>query len=1083
MPRIFIGPNLDASKITTIYSASVLSALGEQGDAALETLSQEIPAQLNAAKALMNQAGIQDITKAAAMKVSVGSGQLKVVPGLLNTNGSTPVFSPVSWLENKSVIIASSLDLTNTNLIIQPSVSELNIIVQTLTCGAGAQISYDDSTVWNPSSAPQTTAQSGVSYNPNGTYTNPANGKTSVNGPSGGVGAGGAPGSPQTATPPAAPNVNIYALNITGMPALNLQGLKGARGNPGQNGGKGGNGAAGVNGSDIAVWGVGICTQSPGDGGNGGNGGPGGNGGNGGPGSNGGSVLVATTTTCWSNLVQQSLQISLSNSGGPGGDPGLPGSGGAGGTGGRGGNSSPGGACKNNADQKGANGRTGQQGAPGATGQAGNDGPAGSSSTQTLAAITQDDWNSLLTQPWLVSISPTMGPPGIVLTAAVLNIQAGDTVLVNGQSVSSTSPASGQMQFTLPASLTGSSATISIRRANDGATSNPMTFFLKAFVSSCVPSTGAAPLLGQPGTTVTINGGPFAAGTKVAFGQDTPIAPASFTVGATSFTAVVPPTAASGPLSVTPAPGTAGYGAPNFAVDNYRNTRGLSWVNSNLFQNLFAPYDYADATALFGTNQTYKMLGPVNLDGPWVNLFLTIANALLSGSSGGECFGMSLTSLQFAAGQIPLSNYPQQPAGAEPNGPASPNVWTLDGPELGNGGAKAVTPIATLVHQRHLAQLSQESINNWVTFHINVTSAAQLLSALQEAFTVGGPNGAGAIIALDPSLGEGHAVVACNVVETGNGNFNILLYNPNDPFSPGEDTSPSLRAENAGQSVISVSSDGHWTFNGFSPTWTGDIFNITVIPFNTVPLVPSFPWAEVVAGVLAAAVIVIVVADAAVSQVSDGQGHTLLDNGKWNVNPATMLPGVRPMPNLSGSGKSMAPAFVSNKSGPLTHTITGTGSGTYDLIWMGFDSGTTLSSIPTALNADDTVVLDSGVVTFTPSSAKAICVALLGTSTNSKVPRTGTLKTTASAANAIKLSYDPAADAFTYVHAGSPATYTLEFSTLDAQGNPATLVTTPAPVANGDTRTFTPNWTQLVAGSGTVQVRTAAGAVTTAPLS
>ena len=135
--------------------------------------------------------------------------------------------------------------------------SKLTIIVETLTCGAGAQITYNDSTVWNPSPLPQTTAQPGNSYN----QSNHPDGQD--NGPNGGDGSAGQAGSPQTIAPPAAPSISIYALNITGMPAVNVQGLKGAPGNPGQNGGSGGNGAKGINGSDIALFGVGVAAKRP----------------------------------------------------------------------------------------------------------------------------------------------------------------------------------------------------------------------------------------------------------------------------------------------------------------------------------------------------------------------------------------------------------------------------------------------------------------------------------------------------------------------------------------------------------------------------------------------------------------------------------------------------------------------------------------------------------------------------------------------------------------------------------------------------------------------------------------------------
>ena len=241
-------PQLDPAKIVTMYSKGVLTNENLLNDPVLAGFSQQVTSQLNNAKTLMNRLGYTDVTKAPAISVNLGSlkvvpGQLKVAseivlhpfpvspvkaveavavaakpldlvakPGLIVARpgaiepgaspgpaapaGRAPGFSPVSWLVNEAVIIASSLDLTHTNLIIDPSVNKLTIIVETLTCGAGAQITYNDSTVWNPSPLPQTTAQAGNSYN----QSNHPDGQD--NGPNGGDGAAGQSGSPQTIAPP-----------------------------------------------------------------------------------------------------------------------------------------------------------------------------------------------------------------------------------------------------------------------------------------------------------------------------------------------------------------------------------------------------------------------------------------------------------------------------------------------------------------------------------------------------------------------------------------------------------------------------------------------------------------------------------------------------------------------------------------------------------------------------------------------------------------------------------------------------------------------------------------------------------------
>jgi hypothetical protein len=279
-------------------------------------------------------------------------------------SGRQAVFLSFSKCEpdhNTSVIISSTLDLTNTTLTIKWPINTLTIIVNTLTCMEGALINYDDSAAWNPpepGAPPQ--AASGASYNP---Y---SYGGGASDGPNGGNGASGQAGGAQTQVPPPAPNVNIYVLNIKAMPTINLQGLKGAKGYPGQMGGNGGNGGAGKNGSDFIF----ACTSQPGHGGNGGNGGHGGTGGNGGEGGAGGNLLIATTQDNWNqHLLNQSWRINLS--GGPGGDPGPGGAGGAFGQGGQAG--TPGGAGECNKYPPGAHGQIGAAGNPGGDGPAGRD--------------------------------------------------------------------------------------------------------------------------------------------------------------------------------------------------------------------------------------------------------------------------------------------------------------------------------------------------------------------------------------------------------------------------------------------------------------------------------------------------------------------------------------------------------------------------------------------------------------------------------------------------------------------------------------------------------------------------------------
>ena len=106
-------PQLDPTKIVTMYSKGVLTNEKLLNDPVLAGFSQQVTSQLNNAKTLMNRLGYTDVTKAPAISVNLGS--LKVVPGQLKVSSIIVVHPlPISpskpsrlWRSRPSLWISS----------------------------------------------------------------------------------------------------------------------------------------------------------------------------------------------------------------------------------------------------------------------------------------------------------------------------------------------------------------------------------------------------------------------------------------------------------------------------------------------------------------------------------------------------------------------------------------------------------------------------------------------------------------------------------------------------------------------------------------------------------------------------------------------------------------------------------------------------------------------------------------------------------------------------------------------------------------------------------------------------------------
>ena len=379
----------------------------------------------------------------------------------------------------------------NTTIVIDKDVRCLVIIATSITGAANLTLTYEDIPVENAPGIP------GTPQTPIAQPAVPSGFGTGTVGKSGAAGV-----SPlQIGPPPDAPQVQLWALSIDGLPTVLLkgqQGYTGVQGGNGQQGGQGGNGTDSVEGR------LGYCAQSIGAGGQGG---PGGRGGDGGPGGNGG------TGGCFSLYTATDISgfpFVIDVSGGDGGPGGPGGSGGPGGAGGRRGNLLS--VCN-------SYGRTdGSQGAAGASGSQGPSGTPGmpAANPDVFWTITANDFNMELTDPAITSIATVNQNPivnvGTPIKINGLRFTPSDQVTVGG--VATTAPtfvSEFMLQCVVP-NTAGGVSRVQVTRSGGTQGSNYGTLFITPTLISTVPANLARL---TPGTWVQILGSGFSAQTTV----------------------------------------------------------------------------------------------------------------------------------------------------------------------------------------------------------------------------------------------------------------------------------------------------------------------------------------------------------------------------------------------------------------------------------------------------------------------------------------------------------------------------------------------------------------------------------------
>lgn len=416
---------------------------------------------------------------------------------------------------NSAVIIAHRLDLTNTELKVEPNVSKLYIIAEEVICGANARITWLRPGGSTPARADDPDLN-GRGYNGVHTKQNSRDGLNGEHGRSGITGIAGARGRD-------APELEMWVKTLTAIPQVDLNGETGQVGGRGQRGGKGGRGANGANG--LRAWFFGWhCTRRAGHGGHGGNGGDGGRGGQGGDGGAGANITIGVLQgTLASTVTSKSFKIKNQ-----GGSKAQGGDGGAGGAGGSGGSAGIGETCKDA-----QHGRPGAQGQPGARGPQGHQ--AGMDGEISLFEFTESAWNELLTRPWITQLVPSDVFPGDSLTLRGSRFVETDRVVLGSTTLAPTVNADESISIAVPVNTPGGETPVYVRRA-DGTESNRLMLGVK-------PRLEMLPGSLPPAADIAVRGRAFLNGASVLINGES--VPTTFS-SATSLTFTMPGTGGTG---------------------------------------------------------------------------------------------------------------------------------------------------------------------------------------------------------------------------------------------------------------------------------------------------------------------------------------------------------------------------------------------------------------------------------------------------------------------------------------------------------------------------------------------------------
>jgi hypothetical protein len=549
------------------------------------------------------------------------------------------------------------------------------------------------------------------------------------------------------------------------------------------------------------------------------------------------------------------------------------------------------------------------------------------------------------------------------------------------------------------------------------------------------------PRFGREGSEVRLHGAGFCPGTEVelAAGNGNAKVPATL-IDDHTLAFHVPRFATSGKVKIYPpgeklAPYTTNE---SLFVDSVRNVNGFAFANEGYPVRRLSLSELVKA---FGEDDVFTR---VNLCWPFGDCSFStgiedpvaLADAVwmetaMHSGGGGHCWGMNMAIQLFDSGKERRGDYSD--TGASSNYEMAPD----EGPG-GPGGR-----LNDFLDAMQVREFSDERLRSWLDRPRDWQKDQEVLEA---EFS----RGRMPIISIDqPHSRASHAVLAYDMTQNEN-TEKIYVYENVNPYRPapeGEGSAPEnhLRAVEQGSITIDKRT-GTWRFHmaTVEEEWVSSINNgsIWVMPTDVVPADPSLPGL----GTKAAALAEIISIDS-----TDGSVINTATSPNSEFMPTSDAGGAPGNGIVAARHRSPAPVLRGRTNDPkqqLQATVEGTKAGRYTEAYVAPGFTATVASVPTQHGVVDRIGGDGDSMTLRSGIARPLRIEAAQHS-NASLSSGANVQTHASADGADTVGFADDGD-LTYAHSGAATKITFTLTEVREQGGPATFVSPPLAVRDGD---------------------------------